>query len=66
VRSKVDGEPIVLIEHGRTIDRNLKRERLTIPELEAEARLAQIDSLSDVRLAVLETNGQISFIEASK
>jgi len=66
LRSKIDGQPLVLIEHGRPIDRNLKRERLTIDELEAEARLQQISSLSDVRLAVLETNGQISFIEASK
>jgi uncharacterized membrane protein YcaP (DUF421 family) len=66
VRSRLDGEPVVLIERGRTIDRNLKRERLTIAELEAEARLQQISSLSEVRLAVLETNGQISFIEASK
>jgi uncharacterized membrane protein YcaP (DUF421 family) len=66
LRSKIDGEPIVLIEHGRPIDRNLKRERLTVPELEAEARLQQVPSLSDVRLAVLETNGQISFLEESK
>jgi uncharacterized membrane protein YcaP (DUF421 family) len=66
VRSRLDGEPVVLIEHGRTIDRNLKRERLTVAELEAEARLQQISSLDDVRIAVLETNGQISFIEASK
>ena len=66
VRSKIDGEPVVLIEHGRTIERNLRRERLTVAELEAEARLQQIPALGDVRLAVLETNGQISFIEASK
>jgi uncharacterized membrane protein YcaP (DUF421 family) len=66
LRSKIDGEPIVLIEHGRPIDRNLKRERLTVAELEAEARLQQVASVSDVRLAVLETNGQISFLEDSK
>jgi uncharacterized membrane protein YcaP (DUF421 family) len=66
IRSMIDGEPVVLIEHGRTIDRNLKRERLTVAELEAEARLQQITSIEDVRLAVLETNGQISFLEASK
>jgi uncharacterized membrane protein YcaP (DUF421 family) len=34
---------------------------MTIEELEAEARLQQISSLHDVRFAVLETNGKISF-----
>jgi uncharacterized membrane protein YcaP (DUF421 family) len=66
LRTALDGEPVVLLENGRPIARNLRRERLTVAELEAEARLQQISSLSDVRLAVLETNGQISFIEASK
>jgi uncharacterized membrane protein YcaP (DUF421 family) len=66
LRSKLDGEPIVLIEHGQPIERNLRRERLTVEELEAEARLQQVASLSGVRLAVLETNGQISFIESQK
>jgi uncharacterized membrane protein YcaP (DUF421 family) len=42
--------------------RNLRRERLTTDELAAEARLQQISSLADVRWAVLETNGKISFI----
>jgi len=34
---------------------------MTIEELEAEARLQQITSLDDVRFAVLESNGKISF-----
>jgi uncharacterized membrane protein YcaP (DUF421 family) len=40
----------------------LRSERLTHAELEAEARLAQIGSLAQVRYAVLETNGRISFL----
>jgi len=62
LRPLLDGEPIVLISDGEVIERNLGRERLTVEELAAEARLQQIDRLSDVRFAVLETNGQISFI----
>jgi uncharacterized membrane protein YcaP (DUF421 family) len=62
LRGTLDGEPIVLVEHGRIIERNLRRERMTHDELAAEARLAQIADLDRVRLAVLETNGQISFI----
>lgn len=62
MRPLLEGEPLLLIEHGRLIDANLRRERLTHEEIEAEARLNQIGDLSDVRYAVLETNGQISFV----
>jgi uncharacterized membrane protein YcaP (DUF421 family) len=62
VRPILDGEPMVLIEDGRVLERNLKRERLTREELAEGARLSQIDSLDKVRWAVLETSGQISFI----
>jgi uncharacterized membrane protein YcaP (DUF421 family) len=62
LRTVVDGEPIVLVEGGRVLERNLKRERLTRGELAEQARLQQLESLEDVKWAVLETNGQISFI----
>src|SRR5438552_14289566 len=62
VRPVLEGEPIVLIENGRPIERNMKRERLTLHELEAEARLQQVASLDEIRWAVLETNGRISII----
>ena len=58
----LEGEPIVLIDDGRTLEKNLSRERLTRSELEEQARQSQIDSLDKVRWAVLETSGQISFI----
>ena len=62
LRTVVDGEPLILIEGGRVLERNLKRERLTRGELAEQARLQQIGSFEDVKWAVLETNGQISFI----
>ncbi len=61
-RRVLEGEPIVLVEHGRVIERNLRRERMTHGELAAEARLQQIADLDRVRLAVLETSGRVSFI----
>ena len=62
VRPLFEPEPLILVDDGKVIDRNLRRERLTSDELAAEARLQQISSLADVRWAVLETNGKISFI----
>jgi uncharacterized membrane protein YcaP (DUF421 family) len=61
LRPVLEGEPVVLVSDGRVLERNVQRERMTVEELEAEARLQQISSLDDVRFAVLETNGKISF-----
>jgi uncharacterized membrane protein YcaP (DUF421 family) len=62
LREVLEGEPIVLVEDGRVLEGNLRRERMTRGELEEQARQSQIDSLEKVRWAVLETSGQISFI----
>ncbi len=63
LRPLLDGEPIVLLQDGKPIDRNLSRERITLDELAAEARMQSIESLTEVKWAVLETNGQISFVK---
>jgi len=63
IRNVVEGEPVILVQDGETIDRNMRNERLTLVELMEQARLQQIESLDKVKWAVLETNGSISFIE---
>jgi uncharacterized membrane protein YcaP (DUF421 family) len=62
IRPFMEGRPVVLIDNGSVIERNLRRERLTVGEVEAEARQQQIASLRKIRWAVLERNGRISFI----
>ena len=62
MRPVLDGDPVIVLEDGKPIDRNLRRNRITIEELAASARQEQLASLDDVRWAVLETNGRISFI----
>lgn len=62
LRPVLDGEPLVIMRDGEPVEQNLKRERVTLAEVEAEARVQQIASLSEIRWAVLETNGQISFL----
>ena len=53
---------MLLIADGRLLERNLHRQRMTVEELRAEARQQSIGSLDDIRYAVLETNGKLSFI----
>ena len=62
LRPVVDGEPIVIVQDGKTVDRNLKRERITVEEVMVAARQQQVASLDDVAWAVLETSGKISII----
>jgi uncharacterized membrane protein YcaP (DUF421 family) len=64
LRPVLEGAPLVLLQDGRPIERNLRRERITIEELRSAARQQQIGSLERVRLAILETDGRISFIPA--
>jgi uncharacterized membrane protein YcaP (DUF421 family) len=61
-RPFLDGNPVVLVKDGKPIDDNLRRERITVEEIAAQARIQQIDALEKVRWAILETSGEISFI----
>jgi uncharacterized membrane protein YcaP (DUF421 family) len=63
IRPILQGEPIVLVENGKLIERNMRRERLTLDDLAEKARLSEIAAIEDIRWAVLETNGDISFIK---
>jgi uncharacterized membrane protein YcaP (DUF421 family) len=63
LRPVLEGEPTLLIADGEILTRNLRRERMTVQEIRAEARQQSIGSLDEIRYAVLETNGKISFIK---
>jgi uncharacterized membrane protein YcaP (DUF421 family) len=62
-RKVLEGEPIVLVDHGEIVQKNLRRERMTEDEVAEEMRQQQIASLDKVDWAILESNGSISFIE---
>jgi uncharacterized membrane protein YcaP (DUF421 family) len=63
LRPILEGEPIIVVQDGKPIERNLRRERLTVSEIAAQARTQQIESLAEVKWAVVETSGQITFIK---
>ena len=64
LRPVLEGEPTLLVADGEVLRDNLRRERMTVEELGAEARQQSIGSLAEIRYAVLESNGRISFIAA--
>jgi uncharacterized membrane protein YcaP (DUF421 family) len=65
IRPVFEPEPLILVEDGKVVERNLRKERMTPEEIAAEARLQQIPSLDRVQWAVLESGGRISFIPKS-
>ena len=66
LRPVLEGEPIVIVQDGKVIEPNARRERLTLDDIAEAARLQQIASLEDVQWAVLETNGELTFVEKQK
>src|SRR4051812_5699572 len=62
VRVVLEGEPVVLVEDGNIIAKNLRRARMAQDELEEEVRMSQLSSVDQVAWAVLETSGKVSII----
>lgn len=58
----VEGEPKLLLRDGNVLANVLNKENLTIQELEEAVRKAGHNNLSEVALAILETDGSISVI----
>jgi uncharacterized membrane protein YcaP (DUF421 family) len=63
LRPVLEGEPVIVVEDGKPLLRNLARNRITLEEVAAAARMEGIAALEDVRWGVLETSGKISFIQ---
>jgi uncharacterized membrane protein YcaP (DUF421 family) len=58
----VEGRADVLVANGRVNTERLKKELITLPELEAAARRQGFESLEEVAQAVIEPTGTISFL----
>ena len=62
LRKIICGKPSILIYRGKIQEKIMKRERLTINELQERLRDKDIVNIGDVEYAILETSGQISVI----
>lgn len=64
VQGVIEGSPSVLAYNGKLVPENLMEERVSPEEVYTEIRKAGLEDLSDVRWAILETDGKISIIPA--
>lgn len=58
----VEGEPVVLARNGKLFERVLRRELVSRDDFRESLRMNGIEDVSDVELALLETNGSISVV----
>ncbi len=56
----IEGKPRLLIQNGRIIEKNLRAEAITEEELLTSLRRQGIESVSEVRSACLETDGDLT------
>ena len=62
LRKFFSGRPIVLYEEGKLYKGNLRKAKLDVNEFLTQCRVAGFFDLTQLEAAVLETNGQVSFI----
>lgn len=61
----IEGAPLILVQDGRPVEKNLRSERLNIDDVAEEARGQGIERLDEIKWCVLESSGSLSFIKAS-
>ncbi|TDF98135.1 DUF421 domain-containing protein [Paenibacillus piri] len=61
-RDFIDSKASVLIEDGKILEDNLKKERLTSDELLSKLRKRSVFRAADVEFAVMEANGEINVL----
>lgn len=66
IRRFINGVPCILMDNGKIIEANLRKEGIDINDLEEEARQNGYFDLSKVNYAVLEISGKISFLPKAR
>jgi uncharacterized membrane protein YcaP (DUF421 family) len=65
-RAIICGTPSILIQRGKILEEELKKNRYNLTDLLEELRIKNVPNISDVEFAVLETNGQLSVFPKSQ
>ena len=60
LRKFLCGKPVILIENGRILQKNLRATRVTLDELTGHLREKDVLDIRSVQYAILETNGNLS------
>lgn len=61
----IEGEPLILVDDGKPVGKNLRAERINLDDIAEEARGQGIESIDEIKWCVLETSGSMSFVKKS-
>jgi uncharacterized membrane protein YcaP (DUF421 family) len=64
-RGIIYGKPSILIEHGKILENEMRKQRFNINDLLEQLRISGYHSITDVEYAILETTGDLSIIPKS-
>jgi uncharacterized membrane protein YcaP (DUF421 family) len=62
LRPVLEAGPMIIVQDGKLIEKNLRKERIAPEEVAGEARQQQIASIEDIAWGVLDGSGKMSFI----
>ena len=62
-RKWLSGRPTVLIEKGKLLDKNMKKVKFSIDDLNQHLREKEIFNIAEVEYAMLEVNGELSILK---
>jgi uncharacterized membrane protein YcaP (DUF421 family) len=62
----IDGRPVELVREGKLLEAAARSERVTRQELDSALRRGGLDTLAEVRRAVVEPNGEITVVPAPR
>ena len=62
LRAIICGKPRIIIHRGKIVEDALRKESMSLNELQERLRAYGITNIGDVEFAILETNGQLSVI----
>lgn len=60
------GAPLILLQHGKIIEKNLKRAKYDLNELLSECRVNGFFKLSELEYIIIEPNGKLSMLPTAE
>jgi uncharacterized membrane protein YcaP (DUF421 family) len=64
IQRLISPPPVPLIRNGKVIARNMRREMMTLDELKSSLRDQGIEDFAEIKVAYMESDGEVSVIRA--
>ena len=66
LRLLIDSEPLLIIDKGKVIYKNMKKARYNMGDLLMQLRTKDVFNITDVEIAILEPDGKLSVLKKSE